>query len=91
MADYVSAAKHGARTASGERFNNHGLTAAHRTYALGSRVRVTNLKNGRSVVVRINDRGLHRRGYVIRVTRLAAEQLKFTSTGSARVRVEALD
>ncbi len=91
MADYVSAGRRGARTASGELFDNRSLAAAHRTYRLGSRVRVTNLGNGHTVVVRINDRGLHRRGYVIRVTRRVAEKLNFASAGSAKVRVEALD
>lgn len=54
--------KHGTRTANGERFNPSGLTAAHRTLRFGTRVRVTNLKNGRSVIVRINDRGPFIRG-----------------------------
>src|SRR5258705_12553760 len=57
--------KHGRKTANGERFNPGGLTAAHRTLKFGTRVRVTHLKTGRSVVVRINDRGSFIRGRII--------------------------
>ena len=64
-ASYYGKAHHGNRTASGERFNQNALTAAHRTLPFGTMVRVTNLNNDRSVVVRINDRGPFARGRII--------------------------
>ncbi len=64
-ASYYGSRHHGKRTASGEPFNQHGLTAAHRSLPFGSRVLVTNLANDRSVVVRINGRGPHTRGRLI--------------------------
>lgn len=89
-ASYYGKAHHGKRTASGERFNQNALTAAHRTLAFGTRVRVTNLDNGRSVVVRINDRGPFGRGRIIDVSKAAAEQLNMLRSGTARVRLEGL-
>lgn len=68
----------GSRTASGERTNPAGLTAAHRTLPFGTQVRVTNRRNGQSVVVRINDRGPFVRGRVIDVTPAAARALGFS-------------
>jgi rare lipoprotein A len=76
----------GSKTASGERANSTGLTAAHRTLAFGTHVRVTNRRNGRSVTVRINDRGPFVRGRVIDVTPAAARALGFS--GLARVKVD---
>ncbi|WP_236174394.1 septal ring lytic transglycosylase RlpA family protein [Pseudomonas pseudonitroreducens] len=89
-ASYYGKAHHGKRTASGERFNQNALTAAHRTLAFGTRVKVTNLDNGRSVVVRINDRGPYGRGRIIDVSKAAAEQLNMLRSGTARVRLEGL-
>jgi rare lipoprotein A len=66
---------HGRRTANGERFNTNELTAAHRSLPFGTRVRVVNLKTGRSVVVRINDRGPFIRGRIIDLARSAAQQI----------------
>lgn len=80
----------GRRTASGERYDRHRLTAAHRTLPFGSRVRVTNLENGLSVVVEVNDRGPFRKGRVIDVSEEAARELGFYRAGTARVRVEEL-
>ena len=74
----------GHRTASGERFNPGEYTAAHRTLPFGSRVRVTNAQ-GRSVVVRINDRGPFSRGRVIDLSQAAASELGIVRAGSARV------
>jgi len=68
----------GERTASGERANPHGLTAAHRSLPFGTMVKVTSNRTGRSVVVRINDRGPFVRGRVIDVTPAAAHQLGFS-------------
>ncbi len=87
-ADYFGDDMNGRRTASGSRFDNRALTAAHPTLPMGTRVKVTNLANDRSVVVTINDRAAARRGYVIRVSRRAAERLGFASKGSARVSLE---
>lgn len=89
-ASYYGKAHHGKRTASGERFNQNALTAAHRTLPFGTRVKVTNLANGRSVIVRINDRGPFGRGRIIDVSRKAAEQLNMLRTGTARVRLDGL-
>lgn len=89
-ASYYGRAHHGKRTASGERFDQNALTAAHRTLAFGTRVKVTNLDNGRSVVVRINDRGPFGRGRIIDVSKAAAEQLNMLRSGTARVRLEGL-
>ena len=83
--------KHGKRTASGERFDPHGYTAAHRTLPFGTRVLVTNLKNGKSVIVRINDRGPHTRGRIIDVSLGAAKALGLTAAGVAQVKIVALD
>jgi rare lipoprotein A len=80
----------GRPTASGERFNPQALTAAHRSLPLGSRVRVTNATNGRSIVVRINDRGPFHGNRVIDVSEAAARQLGFHGRGTARVQIELL-
>src|SRR6185369_7315123 len=64
---------HGKRTANGERFNTHALTAAHKTLPFGTKVRVTNEQTGKSVVVRINDRGPYAHGRVIDLSKAAAE------------------
>lgn len=89
-ASWYGSRHHGRRTASGERFDQHALTAAHRSLPLGSRVKVTNLRNQRSVVVRINDRGPHARSRIIDLSRAAAERLGMLRGGVAPVRVERL-
>ncbi|AZE46630.1 Rare lipoprotein A [Pseudomonas chlororaphis] len=90
VASYYGAKHHGKRTASGEPFNQHGMTAAHRELPFGTRVKVTNLNNDKSVVVRINDRGPHTRGRLIDLSRAAAQQLGMISSGTAKVRVQAI-
>lgn len=80
----------GRKTANGERFNPRALTAAHRTLPFGARVRVTNIANGRSVIVRINDRGPFVGRRVIDLSRAAAEQLGMVRRGVARVHLELL-
>ncbi|HYE28706.1 MAG TPA: septal ring lytic transglycosylase RlpA family protein [Allosphingosinicella sp.] len=80
----------GNRTASGERFNPNGLTAAHRTLPLGSKVRVTNMANGRSVIVRVNDRGPFVRSRLIDVSLGAAREIQMVRSGKAQVRLELL-
>jgi len=79
---------HGRRTASGEIFDMNSATAAHPTLPFGTRVHVTNLENGRSVVLRINDRGPFVRRRIIDVSRRAARVLGFVQKGTARVRVQ---
>jgi len=71
---------HGRRTASGEIFNTNALTAAHRTLPFGTRVRVVNEKTGRSVIVRINDRGPFTKGRVIDLARTAAREIGLAGT-----------
>ena len=88
LASYYDSRHNGATTASGERYDERALTAAHRTLPFGTRVRVTNLRNGRSVVVRIDDRGPFARGRIIDVSRRAARELGFLREGTARVRVK---
>jgi len=78
----------GPQTASGEKFDGHKLTAAHRTLPFGTRVRVTNLTNGRSVTVRINDRGPFVPGRVVDVSYIAAETLGITDKGIAKVKLD---
>jgi rare lipoprotein A len=78
------------KTASGERCNPNALTAAHRSLPFGTKVKVENLKNGRTVVVRINDRGPFVGGRVIDVTRAAAEKLGFRNAGTAHVKLTVL-
>ncbi|MFQ5894849.1 MAG: septal ring lytic transglycosylase RlpA family protein [Nitrospinota bacterium] len=78
------------RTASGELYNPYKLTAAHKTLPMTTRVRVTNLENGRSVVVRINDRGPFVAGRIIDLSYAAAGKLGFRKKGTARVRLEVL-
>lgn len=82
---------HGKKTANGEIYNQNDLTAAHRTLQMPSIVRVTNLENGRSVVLRVNDRGPFKRGRIIDVSKRGAELLGFINNGTARVRVEVLE
>mgnify|MGYP002624784961 FL=1 len=79
---------HGRKTASGEKYNMNELTAAHRTLPFGTKVKVTRLDNGRSVVVRINDRGPFVRGRVIDLSREGAKKIDMVNDGIADVRVE---
>ena len=79
---------HAKTTANGETFDMNTLTAAHRTLPLPSVVRVTNLENGRALMLRVNDRGPFARGRIIDVSRRAAQLLGFQRSGTARVRVE---
>ena len=94
MATYYARRFHGRMTASGIQFDQNDMVAAHPTYPFGTIVRVTNLQNGRSVNVRIVDRGpapaARRRGVVIDVSRAAAESLDFIEAGRSRVRGEQL-
>jgi rare lipoprotein A len=79
---------HGKKTASGERFDQNKLTAAHRSLPLDTVVKVTNLDNGKAVKVSINDRGPYAGKRVIDLSRAAARELDMTDDGTARVRIE---
>ena len=87
IASYYGREHDGRRTASGEVFDMREMTAAHRTLPFGTRVRVTNLANGRQVTVRINDRGPFRRGRIIDLSYAAARKLGIVGRGVAKVRV----
>jgi rare lipoprotein A len=91
LASWYGPGFNGQRTSSGELFKENRLTAASRTLPMGSRVRVTNLNNGRSVVVRINDRGPFVHGRGIDLSKGAAREIGLTRAGIARVRVTSLD
>ena len=78
-------------TASGEMFDKHELTAAHRTLPFGTRLRVTDVATGRSVTVRVNDRGPFVRGRVVDVSASAAETLGLTAKGVAKVKLDVVD
>jgi rare lipoprotein A len=82
---WASYYKSGHRTASGERFNPNGLTAAHRSLPFGTKVKVTNLRTGKSVIVRINDRGPFIKGRIIDLSLGAAKVIGLTRTGVAKV------
>ena len=82
---------HGRKTASGERFDQNKLTAAHRSLPLDTKVKVTNLENGRSVEVEINDRGPYAGKRVIDLSKAAASRLDMTDDGTARVRIEVIE
>jgi hypothetical protein len=79
---------HGNRTASGERYNMFELTAAHPTWPFGTMVKVVNLENNRSVVVRINDRGPFAEGRIIDLSYKAAREIEFSRSGTVKVRIE---
>ncbi len=91
VASYYGNELAGNRTASGERFDPGEMTAAHRTLPFGSKVRVTNISNGQSVVVRINDRGPFGRGRVIDISHAAAKEIGMHRSGTAKVSMTLLD
>ena len=78
------------KTASGERMNPEGMTAAHRSLPFGSKIKVVNQNNGREVVVRINDRGPFTKGRVLDLSRAAANKLGFVSAGHTKICLEGL-
>jgi rare lipoprotein A len=91
MASFYGKAHHGKQTANGERFDMHAMTCAHRTARFGTRLRVTDLATGRSVVVRVNDRGPYAHGRIVDLSYGAAKALGIVDRGVARVRVEPAD
>ncbi len=90
VASYYGGKFHGRRTASGEIFNKNAMTAAHRSLKFGTKVKVTNLRNGRAVLVRVNDRGPHVRGRIIDLSQAAAKKIGLAHAGTARVKLEVL-
>jgi len=90
IASWYGPGFHGRRTASGEIFSQHAMTAAHRSLPFGTRVKVTNLNNGRSVVIRVNDDGPHIPGRVIDLSKGAAAKIGMLSSGTAPVRLQIL-
>ncbi len=90
-ASYYADSLQGRPTASGEPYDRNELTAAHRSLAFGTMVRVVNLDNGNSVVVRINDRGPHVESRIIDLSGAAAEKLGMLDAGEARVELEVVN
>ena len=90
FASFYATKFNGRRTASGEKFNNNAMTAAHKSLPFGSKVQVTNVRNGKSVVVRINDRGPYVRGRIIDLSKAAARKIGIGRTGTARVKLEVI-
>ncbi len=86
IASWYGADFHGKRTANGERFNMYAMTAAHKTLPLSSYAEVTNLKNHRSVIVRINDRGPYHGKRALDLSYAAAKELGITGTGSVQIK-----
>jgi rare lipoprotein A len=87
LASYYGPGLHGRKTASGERFDQNAMTAAHRTVRFGTCLRVVNMENGKSVEVRVNDRGPFKDDRVIDVSLGAARKLEMVEKGLARVRL----
>lgn len=90
LASFYAKKFNGRKTASGERYQDNLLTAAHRTLPLGTMVKVTNLRNGHQITVRINDRGPFIKGRIIDLSRRAAGELGMVSAGMARVKIETI-
>ena len=90
IASYYGKKFHKKRTANGEIFNMYKVSAAHKTLPLGTKVRVINLKNGKSLTMRINDRGPFAKGRIIDLSYKAAQKLGFVNQGTTKVRIEVL-
>lgn len=91
LASWYGPGFHGKRTSSGERYDMHAMTAAHKTLPIPARVRVTNLDNGKSLILRVNDRGPFHKGRIIDLSKTAAKKLGVLAKGTARVRVTVVD
>ncbi len=91
VASWYNNSFHGSKTSSGERYNKNDFTAAHRALPYGTIVKVINIKNGRSVYVRINDRGPHKANRKIDMSYAAAKKIGMINDGIARVRLEVID
>lgn len=91
VASYYADDYHGKQTSSGETYDMNDLTAAHRTFPFGTKVRVTNLVNNKTVVVRVTDRGPFKEGRIIDVSLAAAKELDLIAKGTAKVKLEVLE
>ena len=91
VASWYGSDFHNKKTANGEKYDMHTLTAAHRTLPLPSIVKVTNLENGRSLVLRVNDRGPYAKNRIIDISKRGAQLLGFQTKGTAKVRVELME
>lgn len=91
VASYYADDYHGKLTSNGEVFNMNDLTAAHRTFPFGTNLRVTNLENKKTIVVRINDRGPFKDGRIIDLSLAAAKEIDLVRNGTARVKLEVLE
>ncbi len=91
LASWYGRESHGRKTASGEVFDMNGMSAAHRTLPFGTRIRVTNLENYKSVIVTVNDRGPFVKTRIIELSQGAARELGFTAQGTATVKIETLE
>jgi rare lipoprotein A len=90
MISYYGGKFHGRKTASGVPFDKNALTAAHRTLPFGTRVKVTNLDNGRSVIVTVNDRGPYAHGRILDLSEAAAREIGLISKGTTKARITVL-
>lgn len=88
MASYYADKYIGRKTSNGEKFRQNKLTAAHKTLPFGTKVKVTNLSNGQSVKVRINDRGPFIQGRIIDLSKKAAKKIDMVNTGVAKVTIQ---
>lgn len=91
IASYYAHDFHGKKTANGEIYDMHGFTAAHRSYPFGTKVRVTNLSNGKECIVRVNDRGPFKLERIMDLSLGAAESLEMLKSGTATVKLEVLE
>lgn len=91
VASYYGPGFQGKPTANGERFNMHKMTAAHKTLPFNTKVKVKNIDNGKSVVVRINDRGPFKKGRIIDLSKGAAKKIGMLQSGTANVKLEILN
>lgn len=91
ISSYYGGFHHGHKTASGEVFNMHALTAAHRTLPLGSHIQVTNLSNGKRITLKVTDRGPYKTGRILDVSQGAAKALGMLKSGTAKVHIQLLD
>ncbi|MGL6175792.1 MAG: septal ring lytic transglycosylase RlpA family protein, partial [Vibrionaceae bacterium] len=91
LASWYGPRYHGRTTASGEKFDMHALTAAHRTLPFGAKVKITNVKNNQHVIVKINDRGPYSGKRIIDVSHAAAKQLGMLRSGLANVSITIVD
>ncbi len=90
MASYYHDRFHGRKTASGQRYNRNQFTAAHKTLPLGTKLEVTNTRTGRSIVVKVNDRGPYAKGRVLDLSREAARELGMIHRGVAKIEFRVL-